>query len=79
MNVYNSGGGSRAYKNYSRMYRMQAAQLQYDKGKEKSSGAYGNQEVLQILQKTHITQRDQVITQVSWCGGEKNGRSNKQS
>ena len=27
-----NGGGSRAHKDYTGMYRMQAAQLQYDKG-----------------------------------------------
>ena len=48
-----SGGGSRAHKDYTGMYRMQATQLQHDEGQEDSSWPYGNQKVLQILQETY--------------------------
>ena len=43
------GGGSRARENHIGMYRVQAAQLQHDKGKEESPGQNGNKEVLQVL------------------------------
>ena len=57
-----SGGGSRAYKNYTGMYGMQAAQLQYDEGQEGASGQNGNQQILQILQEAHGTQGNKVIS-----------------
>ena len=50
------GGGGCASKDYIGMYGMQAAQLQHDEGKEESSGQNGNQEILQVLQVTHVTQ-----------------------
>jgi len=53
----------RAYQNYVSLYRMQAEKLQYDEGQEESSGAYGNQQILQILQKAHITSRNKIISE----------------
>jgi hypothetical protein len=32
---------------------MQEQELQYDEGQERASGAYGNEEVLQILQEAY--------------------------
>ena len=58
-----------AYKNYTGMYGMQAAQLQYDEGQEGASGQNGNQQILQILQEAHGTQGNKVISR------GKNGRT----
>ena len=44
-----------AYKNHIILHRVQAAQLQYYKGQEGSSGEDRDQEVLQILQETYYS------------------------
>ncbi len=49
------GGEFNAYKNYTGMHRVQAEKLQHNEGKEESSRSYGDKEVLQILQASHIT------------------------
>ena len=56
-----TGGEKRACTDHIGMYRVQTAQLQHDKRKEKPSGQDGNQQILQILQKAHAAQRDQII------------------
>jgi hypothetical protein len=39
---------------------MQEQELQYDKGQERASGAYGNKEILQILQETYSAQGNEI-------------------
>ena len=46
------------------MYRMQTAELQHDQRQEEPSGQNGNKEILQVLQNSYITQRDEIIV---WC------------
>lgn len=42
------------------MHRVQAEELQHDQGEEKSSGSYGNEEVLPFLQETHNAQGNEI-------------------
>ena len=42
------------------LYRVQAEELRYQEEQEEHSGASGAEQVLPLLQKAHLTQRDQV-------------------
>lgn len=62
----------RESEDYFSLYRVQAAELWYDEGKAKPSWQNGNEKVLQILQKTHITQGNKIGVKGFWpCVTEK--------
>lgn len=54
------GGAESESKDYTGVYRVQAAQLQHHEEQEKRPRQARNDEVLQILQETHSSQRNQV-------------------
>ena len=51
-----TGGGSCACQNHISMYGVQTEKLQYDQGKEESSGEDGDQEILQVLPHPYTAQ-----------------------
>ena len=54
------GGAESESKNYIGVYRVQAAQLQHHEEQEERSRQTWNEQVLQILQKAHYSQGNQV-------------------
>jgi hypothetical protein len=47
---------------YISLYRMQAAQLRYDEEQKEQSGPHRIEEILPVLQETHVTQGNTLIS-----------------